>query len=160
VGVTVARDLALHFRDFDIVRRASCEELEEVDGIGPKMSEAITSFFADARNAAAIDAVLERGVRPAAPTEERAGSTLAGKKFVFTGGLGGLSRSAAKNLIEVAGARVVGSVSKETDFVVAGSEAGSKLSKAEGLGLTVLDEEAFIRLLSEAGIELPDPPEG
>ena len=104
--------------------------------------------------------MLERGVRPAEPTEERAGSTLAGKKFVFTGGLERLSRAEVKKLIEVAGGRVVGSVSKETHFVVAGSEAGSKLSKAEGLGLTILDEEAFFKLLSEAGIELPDPPEG
>jgi DNA ligase (NAD+) len=160
VGVTVARDLALHFRDFDSVRGASCEQLEEVDGIGPKMGEAITSFFADARNAAAIDAVLQRGVRPSEPTEERAGSALAGKKFVFTGGLGTLTRPAAKKLVEAAGGRVVGSVSKETDFVVAGSESGSKLAKAEKLGLTVLVEETFLQLLSEAGIELPDPPEG
>jgi DNA ligase (NAD+) len=160
VGVTVARDLALHFRDFDSVRRASCEQLEEVDGIGPKMSEAITSFFADARNAAAIDAVLQRGVRPAEPTEARAGTALAGKKFVFTGGLGTLSRPVAKKLVETAGGRVVGSVSKETDFVVAGSEAGSKLAKAKKLGLTVLVEETFLQLLSEAGIEPPDPPKG
>ncbi len=160
VGVTVARDLALHFRDFDIVRRASREDLEEVDGIGPKMSEAITSFFADERNAAAIDGVLQRGVYPVEPTEERTESALTGKKFVFTGGLGSLSRSAAKKLVEIAGGRVVGSVSKETDFVVAGSDAGSKLAKAEELGLTVLIEEAFFKLLSDAGVELPDPPEG
>jgi DNA ligase (NAD+) len=159
VGVTVARDLALHFGDFDRVRRASGEQLEEVVGIGPKMSEAITSFFADARNAAAIDAVLQRGVRPSKSTEERAESALAGRKFVFTGGLETLTRPEAKKLVEAAGGRVVGSVSKETDFVVAGSEAGSKLVKAEKLGLTVLVEETFLQLLSEAGIELPDPPE-
>jgi DNA ligase (NAD+) len=160
VGVTVARDLAVHFRDFRSVRRASCEQLEEVDGIGPKMSAAITSFFADARNAAAIDAVLERGVRPVAPVEERPGSSLTGKKFVFTGGLEGLSRSEAKKLVETVGGRVVGSVSKETDFVVAGSEAGSKLSRAVALGLAILDEEAFLKLLSDGGSEVSDPSEG
>jgi len=155
VGQAVARDLALHFRDLDAIRQAEPETLEEVDGVGPKMSEVIVAFFREKRNARAIDAVLARGmdlVAPEAPSE----SGIAGKKFVFTGGLDSLTRSQAKKLVEGAGARAVSSVSAETDFVVAGAEAGSKLARAQELGVHILSEEEFLGLLRESGIKVQE----
>jgi DNA ligase (NAD+) len=152
VGATVARDLALHFRVLDRIRAASAEELQGVPGIGPVMSEAIRDFFAHEQNARAIDTILERGVAPVAP-EEPSGSGLAGKKFVFTGGLAGLSRGQAKQMVESAGGRVVGSVSKETDYVIVGDDPGSKYEKAVELGVATLDEAGFVALLRDAGVE-------
>lgn len=153
VGEAVARDLALHFRSLKKIRTASREELEEVEGIGSKMSEVIRIFLQDANNAAAIDAVLARGVELSVPEGPPDGG-LEGKKFVFTGGLDRLTRPRAKKLVEGAGGRAVSSVSGETDYVVAGSDAGSKLDRARELGVTVLDEEEFFRLLEEAGVEV------
>ena len=152
VGATVARDLALHFRSLDLIRTASADELADVPGIGPVMSEAIRDFFAHEQNARAIDAILERGVAPVAPAEP-SGSALAAKKFVFTGGLSGLTRGQAKQMVEDAGGRVVGSVSKETDYVVVGDDPGSKYDKAVELGVATLDEAGFVALLREAGVE-------
>jgi DNA ligase (NAD+) len=154
VGQAVARDLALHFRDLGEIRKADREKLEEVEGVGPKMSELIFDFLREERNAQAIEAVLARGmdlVAPEAPVE----TGLAGRKFVFTGGLETLTRAQAKNLLENAGARVVSSVSAETDYVVAGSDAGSKLEKARELSVRILSEEQFLGLLTRAGIEVP-----
>ncbi len=148
VGATVARDLARHFRDFDRVRDATEEQLLEVDGIGPIMSEGIRAFFDDERNATAIQHVLDRMVELIPPPQPSAGGGLAGKKFVFTGGLEGLSRPVAKKLVEEAGGRVVGSVSKATDYVVVGADPGSKLAKAQELGVNVLDEDGFRALLA------------
>lgn len=154
VGTTVARDLALHFRDLEAIRTATREQLEEVKGIGPRMSEAITSFFSEPANREAIDHVLERGVEPV-PPEAPAETPLAGKRFVFTGSLETLSRSRAKKLVESAGARAVGSVSGETDYVVVGSDPGSKKERAEELDVPILDEEAFLALLARSGVEVP-----
>jgi len=153
VGTTVARDLALHFRSLEAVRSASGEELETVDGIGPKMSEAITTFLEDARNREAIDHILARGVEPR-PPEGPARTELAGKKFVFTGTLERHSRSQAKKLVEAAGGRVVGSVSKETDYVVLGADPGSKHERAVELGVRALQEQEFEDVLRDAGVEL------
>jgi DNA ligase (NAD+) len=155
VGATVARDLALHFRDFQAIREASHEELEEVKGIGPKMSEAIRDFLDQEQNARAIDHIVRKGmelVPPEGPDE----TSLAEKKFVFTGGMERMSRARAKKLVEGAGARAVSSVSSETDYVVAGEGAGSKYDKAVELGLEILDEEGFVSLLEEAGVEVPE----
>ncbi|MGD8322301.1 MAG: NAD-dependent DNA ligase LigA [Gemmatimonadota bacterium] len=151
VGVTVAADLARHFGRFDAIRCATREELEAVRGVGPKMSEAITSFFADARNAEAIQAVLDRGVEPEerepepqTETGEDAGTV------VFTGALP-VSRSVAEAAWTAVGGRATGSVSGNTDFVVAGESAGSKLDKAQKLGVPVLDWEGFLARLEELG---------
>jgi DNA ligase (NAD+) len=149
VGVTVARDLAGHFRSFDVLRAADRDTLEAVDGVGPKMSEQITAFFGDKQNAQAVDRVLTHMLELIPPPAPRIHGGLAGKKFVFTGGLERLSRPRAKTLVEGVGGRVVGSVSKATDYVVAGNDPGSKLAKAEELGVTVLDEEAFMALLED-----------
>ncbi|MBW3534036.1 MAG: NAD-dependent DNA ligase LigA [Gemmatimonadetes bacterium] len=153
VGATVARDLALHFRSLEGVRSASGEDLVAVDGIGPIMSAAIHRFFNEPRNAAAIDHVLERGVEPVAP-EAPAQGGLTGTRWVFTGSLPGFTRSQAKKLVESAGGRVVGSVSKETDYVVVGEDPGSKADKAAELGVRTLDEEAMVEVLREAGVEV------
>jgi DNA ligase (NAD+) len=152
VGATVARDLAVHFRDLGRLRDATAEELEGVPGVGPVMSAAIRAFFEHEQNRAAIDAILARGVEPVAPAGP-ASTALAGKKFVFTGGLTGLSRGRAKQMVEAAGARVVGSVSKETDYVVVGDDPGSKYEKAVELGVPTLDEAAFVALLRDAGVD-------
>ena len=152
VGATVARDLALHFRDFRRIMDASAEELEVVEGIGPIMSEKITGFFVDERNRAHIEAVLAEGMEPIAP-EAPTESALAGRRFVFTGALPSMSRPEAKKLVEAVGGRVTSSVSEDTDYVVAGTDAGSKLEKARTLGLTILDEAGLVELLHAADPE-------
>ncbi len=152
VGATVARDLAAHFRDVEKVLEADAEQLEAIDGIGPIMSEKIRAFLTDPLNRAHIDAVLARGFELEAPPEPE-GTGLAGLKFVFTGGMEAMSRSAAKARVESVGARVSSSVSKETDYVVAGADPGSKYDKAVGLGLKILTEEEFVALLREHGLE-------
>ena len=155
VGATVARDLSLHFRDLDAMRAATEEELEAVPGVGPVMSGTIRRFFGHEQNRAAIDAIVERGVQPVAPSGPHGPATpLAGRKFVFTGGLEGLSRARAKELVEEAGARVVGSVSEETDYVVVGDDPGSKHGQAIELGVTTLDKAEFVALLKDAGLEV------
>jgi DNA ligase (NAD+) len=152
VGEAVARDLAMHFGDLEAVRNADRENLETVEGIGPKMSEVIYGFLHAEKNARAIDAVLGKGMEfvSPAPTDESAGA-LAGKRFVFTGGMETLSRPEAKRLVEAAGGRAVSSVSSSTDFVVAGKDAGSKLTRARELGVEVLTEEGFLKLLGDLG---------
>ena len=150
VGVSVARDLATHFGTFAALRAASVAALTAVDGVGPKMAEQISGFFADPRNAEGIDRLLAKvtlreGVPrpPAGPFE--------GRTFVFTGGLSALSRPDAEAMVASLGGRAVSSVSKKTHYVVAGTDPGSKLAKAEKLGVTVLDETQFLSLLREHG---------
>jgi DNA ligase (NAD+) len=151
VGVTVARDLARHFGKFESVRNATREQLEAVRGVGPKMSEAITAFFQDGRNAAAVQAILERGVEPEErePEPDGAAGADAGAA-VFTGALP-VARSVAEEAWKAVGGRVVASVSRKTDFVVAGENAGSKLEKAVELGIPVLDWSQFLSRLHEMG---------
>lgn len=149
VGGTVARTLARHFRGIEAIMAASEEELIAVDGIGPIMSAGIREFLDEPRNHTAIEAVLQHGFEfavPAAPTRQ----DLAGNKFVFTGTLTGMTRGEAKKRVEALGGKVVSSVSKETAYVVAGDKPGSKLQKAEELGVTIVDEEGLVELL-EAG---------
>ncbi len=151
VGVTVARDLARHFGAFEAIRSATREELESVRGVGPKMSDAIVSFFSDERNAAAVKAILDRGVEPEErePEPDGASASAAGSA-VFTGSLP-VSRSVAEAAWEAVGGRATGSVSGNTDFVVAGENAGSKLEKAEKLGVPVLDWDAFVAKVEGLG---------
>jgi DNA ligase (NAD+) len=152
VGVSVARDLAGHFGDFGRIRGATREELEAVPGIGPRMSEAITGFFADARNRKAIDAVLGRGVHPSSSEPARTDLPDLGAA-VFTGTLP-VPRVVAEDAWRRVGGRTAGSVSKKTAFVVAGDDPGSKLDKAEKLGVEVLDFGAFVARLREHGGDL------
>lgn len=149
VGVTVARTLAERFGSFDALRSATTEELVAIDGIGPRMSEAITSFFANEENAAAVDAVLSRGVMP--KTVEVASEELPDLgTAVFTGAIP-VPRVVAETAWRSVGGKTSGSVSKKTAFVVAGDNAGSKLEKAEKLQVEVLDFEQFVARLEEHG---------
>jgi DNA ligase (NAD+) len=154
VGVKVARDLAQHFGSLAGLRAAGEDALQQVPGIGPRMAEQVCGFFRDESNAAVVDGFLAAGVAPREQEAARS-AALAGLKLVFTGTLPTLARSAAKELVESHGGRVVGSVSKATDYVVAGAEAGSKLDDAQRLGVTVLDEAGFLALLAERGVAAP-----
>ena len=154
VGVTVARSLADTFGSFEKIRRATAEELESIDGIGPRMSEAITDFFADERNAEAIDAVLARGVNPR--TVQLISSELPDLgTAVFTGTIP-VPRVVAEDAWRRIGGKTTGSVSRKTHFLVAGENAGSKLAKAEKLGVPVLDFDAFLAKLEEHGGSLEE----
>lgn len=148
VGATVARVLAAEFRDLTILRATTAERLEEVEGIGPIMSEKITGFFNDDARAASVDTILSKGFE-LIPPPERESRALEGKSFVFTGRLDSITRSEAKKRVESVGGRVVSSVSSATGYLVRGERPGSKAKKAEELGVPVLDEQAFLRLLEE-----------
>jgi DNA ligase (NAD+) len=147
VGEATAKALAEHFRTLERVMDASEEELQEVRDVGPEVAASIHQFFHEPQNRKVVRKLLDAGVRPA-PVERRHGR-LEGKKFVLTGGLAAMTRPEAQRRIEALGGRVVSSVSKETDYVVVGTEAGSKLKKAEKLGVTTLDEDAFLRMVGE-----------
>ena len=159
VGVTVARDLARHFGTFQALRAADEAGLQEVSGVGPRMAEAITAFFREPNNAAVLDQLMTRlELAETAPRASGAGAgavqPFAGKKFVFTGGLSRFSRSDAQKMIESLGARATGSVSKSTDFVIVGEDAGSKADDARRLGVSTLDENGFIELLRAQGVDV------
>jgi DNA ligase (NAD+) len=147
VGDATARALAEHFGTLDRVLAAGVEELQEVRDVGPEVAASIRQFFDEPSNAKLVARLREAGVTPA-PVERREGR-LTGKKLVLTGGLVSMTRPEAQRRIEALGGRVVSSVSKETDYVVVGTEAGTKLAKAEKLGVARLDEDAFLRLLDE-----------
>ncbi len=150
VGESTAKDLARHFGSLDPLMNASVDELLEVKDVGPVVAEAIHQFFAEEHNRTVIEQLRAPGkvTWPEGPPAPRAPQgVLAGKTVVLTGTLPSLSRDEAKELLEAAGAKVAGSVSKKTDYVVAGTEAGSKLAKAEELGIPVLDEDGMRKLL-------------
>ena len=151
VGSTISATLAAEFRTFENIQEASVERLEAVDGIGPIMSAQIRSFLDDERNRVRIAAVLAH-MKALLPPERVGSGGLAGKKFVFTGGLERFSRSDAKRLIEENGGKVVASVSGETTYVVAGEAPGSKLQKAQDLGVEILDEDGLVEILRSAGV--------
>jgi len=118
-----------------------------VQEVGPAVAEAVHDFFSNPANRALLERMREAGVRFTPPARRRRDGKLAGKTFVFTGSLEQLSRPEAKSRVEALGGKVVSSVSKAVDYVVAGAEAGSKLEKAEKLGKPILDEAAFLKLL-------------
>jgi DNA ligase (NAD+) len=150
VGETTAKDLAKHFGSLDRIMDASVEQLLEVNDVGPIVAASLHTFFAQPHNREVVEQLRAVGVtwdEHAGAATDAAPKPLAGKTFVLTGTLPTLSREAAKEMIEAAGGKVSGSVSKKTDYVVAGAEAGSKLDKARELGVTVIDENAFRNLL-------------
>ena len=157
VGEATAAALAAHFGNLQALRDAPEEALVEVPDVGPVVAASVLRFFADAGNAAVIDALvhelpeLSREETATVQTEETEPSPLAGKTIVLTGTLETMSRDDAKRLLQALGAKVTGSVSKRTDFVVAGESAGSKLDKARSLGVPVLDEAGLTDLLPESG---------
>jgi DNA ligase (NAD+) len=140
VGERTAQFLAEHFGTLDAIMKASAEELEEVNEVGPRIAESIVEFFADEHNRKLVDELREAKLRFTRKKKEK-GTKLTGKTFVLTGTLARHTRDEAKKMIEDAGGRVSGSVSKKTDYVVAGSDAGSKLDKARELGVSVIGEE-------------------
>jgi DNA ligase (NAD+) len=151
VGEATARDLARHFGSLDAIMAADVERLLEVPDVGPVVAESIHTFFAQPHNREVVEQLRAGGVSwPEGEPEARAPKPLAGKTVVLTGTLPTLSRDEAKDLLEAAGAKVAGSVSKKTDYVVAGAEAGSKLEKAQQLGVPVLDEQGLRELLAGA----------
>ncbi|MGV3494395.1 MAG: NAD-dependent DNA ligase LigA [Ramlibacter sp.] len=149
VGESTARDLARHFGSMDAVMDASVEQLLQVPDVGPIVAESIHAFFQQAHNREVVEQLRAVGVHweEGAPAAQ-APKPLSGKTVVLTGTLPTLTRDEAKDLLEAAGAKVAGSVSKKTDYVVAGAEAGSKLDKARELGVAVLDEDGLRQLLA------------
>lgn len=150
IGPTVARTVARKFRSMDAILDASTDELESIDGIGPEIVRSLREWAADPESRALIHKLRDAGVRLADPEPEGGvDESLAGVTLVITGTLATFSRDGAKAAAEEKGARVTGSVSKKTTALVAGANAGSKLAKAEELGIPVLDEQSFQRLLRE-----------
>ncbi|OAD84218.1 aromatic ring-opening dioxygenase LigA [Comamonas thiooxydans] len=148
VGESTARDLAKHFGKLDAIMDASVEELLQVKDVGPVVADSIHTFFAQPHNREVVEQLRVCGVHwEEGEPAEKAPQILAGLTVVLTGTLPTLGRDAAKDMLEAAGAKVSGSVSKKTSYVVAGAEAGSKLAKAEELGVPVLDEAGMLALL-------------
>lgn len=135
--------MAKRFGSLDRLMQASREELVAVDEIGEVMADSILAFFADPKNIASIEKLRAAGVNFTAQEADESDLRFAGKTFVLTGTLPTYKREEAKEIIERMGGKVSGSVSKKTDYVLAGAEAGSKLDKANALGVTVIDEEKF-----------------
>ncbi len=149
VGEATAKDLAKHFGKLQALMQASTEDLMNVNDVGPVVAESIINFLGEAHNQEVINALLEAGITwPETEGKQAATGHLIGKTFVLTGTLPNLSRDDAKERIEAAGGKVSGSVSKKTDYVVAGADAGSKLDKAQELGVNILDEAGLLALLS------------
>jgi DNA ligase (NAD+) len=148
VGWVTAQNLARHFGDVEKLAAAAQEEIQEVEGIGPERAEAIADWFADEENLRLVGELKEVGLRfEAGPEERPVEGPLTGSTYVITGTLEGLSRDEARKALEAKGAKVADSVSKKTTGVVVGESPGSKLAKAEQLGVPVLDEAALERLL-------------
>jgi DNA ligase (NAD+) len=148
VGWVTAQNLARHFGDVEKLAAASQEEIQEVEGIGPERAEAIAEWFADKENLRLVGELKELGLRfEAGPEERPVEGPLTGSTYVITGTLESYSRDEARKALEAKGAKVADSVSKKTTGVIAGESPGSKLAKAEQLGVPVLDDAALERLL-------------
>ena len=145
VGAKVARLLAVHFGTVENLLAADAEQIAAIDDIGPKIAESVVTYLASPSNRDLLARLKELGLNM-----EMQVQAVSGKTMVFTGTMPTLGRAEAQTMAQDVGAKVSGSVSKKTDYVVAGAEAGSKLTKAEQLGVTVIDEAEFLRLLSGA----------
>jgi DNA ligase (NAD+) len=139
VGERTAQFLAEHFGSMEALENAGIDELQDVDEVGPRIAESIVEFFGIAANRTLVERLRQAGLRLTGEKKRR-GTKLAGKTFVLTGALAHFTRDEAKKMIEDAGGKVTGSVSKKTDYVVAGADAGTKLDKAKELGVKVIDE--------------------
>ncbi|MDO4938299.1 MAG: NAD-dependent DNA ligase LigA, partial [Sutterellaceae bacterium] len=147
VGEATGRDLALHFKTLEALRSADVEALLNVNDVGEVLAESISAFFAEEHNEVEIEALLKAGIVWSEDTTSVSNEAVVGKTFVLTGTLPTLSRDAAKDKILAAGGKVSGSVSKKTDYVVAGEAAGSKLEKAQSLGVKIINEDELLALL-------------
>ena len=146
VGERTAQFLAEHFGSMDSLMKASQQELEQVDEVGPRIADSILEFFHEPKNRDLVQRLRDAGLTFAGKKRER-GSKLAGKTFVLTGTLAKYTRDEARKMIEDAGGRVSGAVSRKTDYVVAGNDAGSKLDKAKELGVPVIEEKEMEKLV-------------
>jgi DNA ligase (NAD+) len=153
VGERTAASLAQHFGSIDAVRSASEEELAQVNDIGPVVAKSVDTFFDQEETAEVLRKLKEAGIYP---TEEarRQAEGFAGKTIVFTGALEKLTREKAQELVFKLGAKPSSSVSKNTDLVVAGEKAGSKLDKAISLGVNVVSEDEFIEMVEQTGVNV------
>jgi DNA ligase (NAD+) len=147
VGERTAQFLAEHFGSMEALEKAGVEELQNVNEVGPRIAESIVEFFGIAANRKMVERLRQAGLTLSGQKKQR-GTKLAGKTFVLTGALAHFTRDEAKKMIEDAGGKVTGSVSKKTDYVVAGADAGSKLDKAKDLGVKVIDEKEMHQLLN------------
>jgi DNA ligase (NAD+) len=148
VGERTAKSLAQAFGSLENLEKATFEELTSIRDIGATVAQSIRTFFDNQKNITVIRQMLEAGVSPAVE-QKKVGGRFTGKSFVFTGSLSRFTREEASRLVENEGGSTVGSVSKKTDYVVAGEDAGSKLAKARALGVTVLSEDEFLALLEQ-----------
>lgn len=149
VGAKVARILAMHFGKLEALAQADNEQIAAIDDIGPKIAESVVTYFASPINQDLLTKLRELGLKLSMEKQEVSMEhPFYGKTMVFTGTMPTLGRSDAQKLAQDVGANVSGSVSKKTDYVVAGTEAGSKLTKAEALGVSVIDEAEFLRILN------------
>ncbi len=148
VGEATALALAQHFGDVAALRRAGDEEIQRVPDVGPVVAKHVAAYFRDPDNAAIVDRLLASGITWPPPARVDPQAEMAGKTFVLTGTLSALTREAAEEAIVQHGGKVSGSVSKKTSYVVAGADPGSKLKKAQALGIAVLDEPRFLKLLN------------
>jgi DNA ligase (NAD+) len=148
VGEATALALAQYFRDIAALRRAGAEEIQRVPDVGPVVAKNVAAYFQDAENSSIVDRLLAGGIAWPALAPVDSDAELAGKTIVLTGTLQTMTREAAAEAVVSLGGKVSSSVSKKTHYVVAGAEAGSKLKKAEQLGIAVLDEAAFLKLLN------------
>ncbi|GFO71977.1 DNA ligase (NAD+) [Bathymodiolus japonicus methanotrophic gill symbiont] len=150
VGDATAKNLAEHFLTLDAIQNASIEDLEQVDDVGAIVAKHIVTFFRQPHNLEVIHALLAAGIQwPEVQAKAEQKLPLAGKTFVLTGTLAHTSRNDAKQALQALGAKVSGSVSKNTDYVVAGESAGSKLSKAQDLDITILSEDGLLNILKD-----------
>jgi len=150
VGEHLAKVLARQFGSLEALAKTGRDELLAIHEVGPQVADSVVNFFQSQRNREILHKLREAGVSPK-EEERRAGGPLSGKTFVFTGALTRFSRKEAQEMVERLGGRAAGSVSKKTDYVVAGEEAGSKLDKARELGVGVLSEEAFLEMMAKEG---------
>ena len=148
VGAGVAQLLANHFRSMDALMGASANDLDHVQGIGPQITESISRFFADSHNRRLVERLRKAGLQFEGKAPPKKSSRLTGKAFVLTGTLGTMTREEAKESIERLGGKVASSVSSKTDYVIVGADAGFKLQKAKKLGVTLLQEDEFVQLVS------------
>lgn len=147
VGESTARDLASHFRSLDKLMQADADALLQVNDVGEVIAQSIIHFFEESHNREVIGELLAEGVHWPTPEAVAVNEKVSGKTFVLTGTLPNMGREEAKALLLAQGAKVASSVSKKTDYVVAGAEAGSKLEKAQALGVTIIDEAQMLELL-------------
>jgi DNA ligase (NAD+) len=151
IGQKAAEMLAQHFKSLARLRAATTDEIAEIKGMGKVAAQSIVDFFADARNVALMDKLLAFGVRTSDPedSEEKSGKPFSGMTFVLTGKLLNYTRQSAEELLKRKGATVGSSVSKNTTYVVAGEDSGSKLAKAQALGIKILSEQEFEKLVND-----------